>query len=256
MAQMTELKHEEKTRRRTTSTVAVLGVTLAVAATGWFAVSQLGGGRSTSPADPAPTPTAASLEAGLRVGNRLEPKLVARAPDSWEVPADERYVWMDSDGDPYGPTVQIGGPVVKVWDTYRDRPGLLSIGGCFSMMGGCFSYAEYLRSHPALDLLDERVVTVDGRQFVQLTFEVKADAPDTPGYDGVILGKFDGIDTGQAWDEVEQGTVFTETVIELAPGRVDNPTMVVKAAGADAESELTEQAAALDLVLSTMKLPD
>jgi hypothetical protein len=154
--------------------------------------------------------------------------------------ADERYVWMDSDGEPLGPSIQVGGPVLKVWDHERNAAVGIPADG----------YGQWLREHPYLTVLEDRSVVVEGRVFLQLTLMVDDDAPTAPGFDGVLLGKFDGIDKGQPWDEVAPGETFTETVIE-----VWGQTMVVKSVGATNDAEQAEQDAAQELVLSTMKLP-
>ena len=96
------------------------------------------------------------------------------------------------------------------------------------------------------------LVTVDGRSIPLVTLKVDDDAPAAPGHGGVLLGRNDGIDRGQSWDEVAPGDVFTQAVIELDDGEV----MVVKAVGAETEAEQAELDAALDLVLSTMTLPN
>jgi hypothetical protein len=107
-----------------------------------------------------------------------------------------------------------------------------------------------------LVLLDARVVTIDGRQFQQLTFRVKNDAPSRPGHDGVTLARYEGVEADQAWREVEQGSVFTDTILDLEPGTARKPTLVITAAGAETAEERLEQDAALELLLSTMRLPE
>ena len=260
MAQITELKHEDQSRRRASRTAAVLGGVIVVAGAGWLAASQLAGSEDSQPQpmsspDVVVTEPAPELSPGPVVGAELPVPLRARAPAEWTVSSDAGYVWLDADSWPYGASVQIGGPVEKVWDYDADRAVGVSLGGCFQLQA-CDSYADYLLGHPSLVLLGQREVSVDGREFDQLTFRVKDDAPSTPGYDGVILARYAGIDTGQAWSEVEQGSVFTEAVLELPPRKADHPTMVVAAVGATGAEETAEQQAGLDLVLSTMKLPN
>lgn len=245
MVQITELKHEDKSRRRTTSTMAVLGAALVVAGTGWFAVSNLRASDSVVPTEPLSTPSASAsaviLEPGSTVGANLLVPLRAKAPDSWKVFADEGYVWIDADGEPLGMSIQIGGPVLKVWDPEREAAVAVPAGG----------FANWLRSHPYLEVKGESFgTTSSGAEITVMRLGVDVDAPPVSGYDGVLLGKYGGIPEGQPWDEVARGVTLTETVIEL-----DGGTMVVKASGARTEDEQAELDAALDLVLSTMTVP-
>lgn len=245
MAQIAELRREDKTRRRTTSTMAVLGATLVVAGSGWFAASQLGGS-DTPPADPVSTPTpsasAVAVKPGLTVGTHLQPRLVAKAPKSWVVVDNAGSVLLDSNVSYYNPQILIAGPLLKVYDPDRNTGVDIPADG----------YAQWLREHPNLTVLADRMVLIDGRQYPQLTLKVDDDAPS--GYAGVLLGKFDGADVwdqvGWPWDQVLWGAVFTETVID-----VDGQIMVVKSSGARNDVEQAELEAALDLVLSTMQLP-
>lgn len=260
MAQITELRREDDTRRRTSRAAAVLGGVV-VAGAGWLAISQLGGSGGAQP-QPMSSPSvvvtepARELSPGPLVGAGLPLPLRAKAPAEWTVSSDAGYVWLDADGEPWGASVQIGGPIKKVWGYDNNRWEHFSVSGSCCQIAPYDSYADYLLGHPSLGLLERREVSIDGRQFQQLTFRVKDDAPSSPGYDGVILAKYDGIETGQAWSEVAQGSVFTETILDLAPATAANPTMVVTATGATDPDEIAEQQAALDLLLSTMRLPN
>jgi hypothetical protein len=114
------------------------------------------------------------------------------------------------------------------------------------------AYASWLRENPSLIVLDERMVVVDGHRFPQLTMQVAHDASDAidDGY-GIRLGKYADSSESGAWREFVRGTVVTQTAIEA-----DGKTMVVTAFGAVGDAEQAELQAALDMVLSTMKLPD
>jgi hypothetical protein len=241
MAQITELKHEEQTRRRTTRVVAVLGVTVLVAGAGWFAMSQLSTGSDTAPPASAPSPSisAFTLEPGPTVGTNLQPRLVAKAPDSWAVMQDADYVNLGTDA---GMFVEIDGPILQVFDPEQNAGVSIPPGG----------YASWLREHPFLEVLDDQMVVVDGQRFPQLTMKVAGDIPDDSELgSGVPLGRSFDMAESQRWPKLRKGQVITQTVIE-----VDGKTMVVSSYGALDDAEQAELDAARDLVLSTMKLPD
>jgi hypothetical protein len=111
-------------------------------------------------------------------------------------------------------------------------------------------YAKWLLDHPLLTLVSSRPVTVDGVRTRQLTFRVDRDAADAYE-DGLPLARNGGYGTRYPWEVVWPGETFTETILE-----VDGETMLVNAAGAESADERAERDAALDLVLSTMRLPD
>ena len=244
MAQMAELKHEDKTRRRT-SAVVVVGTTVAVVAVGigWF-VTQASGGQDSAPAAPMSSPSAVEpaptgdLEPGKTVGTQLSPQLVAKAPDSWAIFKDAEYVNLGGTG---GISVEIDGPLLQV--DPKDNTGAPILPD---------EYARRLRENPSLTVLDERTVVVDGHRFPQLTVQVAQDASDVIGDGlGVRLGKYADSSESGAWREFVRGAVVTQTPIE-----VGGQTMVVTASGAVGDTEQAELASALDLVLSTMRLPN
>jgi hypothetical protein len=258
MAQITELKHEDQARRKSSRTVGVLGALVVVAGVGWLGVSQLGGGGEGSP-EPMSSPSAVvtapaeETEAGPVVGVGLTPPLTANAPAGWVIESDGGYVRLDADGEAGGPSLLIGGPVREVWDpegnTIIDVPAA--------------GYVSWLLGHPSLTLVDSRSVILsdggtvfppagnDGVRARQLTFRFDRDAPGADGDSGLPLGRYAGYGTRYPWDQVWPGETFTETIID-----VGGETMLVKASGARTAAERAEQDAALDLVLSTMIVPD
>ena len=240
MTQITELKHEDKTRRRTNA-LAIAGAMLVVGAlgVGWFA-SQAGGGSDSSPAVPASTRSASALpevnlEPGQTVGTRLQPPLVAKAPDSWAVFKDDAYVNLGAED--MGPFVEIDGPLLEVFDPKQDTGVAIPPDG----------YANWLRENTWLEVLDDRMVVVDGDRFPQLTVTMAADAPDAE----FRLGRYADTSHGERWPDFNWDEVVTQTVIE-----VDGETMVVTSIGTASDPAPAELAAALELVLSTMKLPN
>ena len=245
MAQITELKHEDKAQRRT-GAFAVAGAALLVTAlgVGWF-VSQNGDEADSSPAVPLSTPSATAtslginLEPGETVGTRLNFPLVAKVPDSWTVYEDGAFVWVDVDGmESTLPHVDIDGPLSQVFDPERRTGVPIPPEG----------YANWLREHPNLDVMEDRMVTVDGDRFPQLTMMMAWDAPG----DEVALGASsdDPIRRPQ-WPDFNKGEQFTLTVIE-----VDGKTMVVTSAAQSSDAAWEELDAGHELVLSTMKLPN
>ena len=244
MAQITELKHEDRTRRRNTSALAVVGVAVLVAGAGWLTASQLRASDDPAPTDPLSTPSASTsfvrLEPGPTVGTRLEVPLVAKAPESWTVWKDGAFVWLDVDGSESTMThVAISGPVVQVFDPEQRTGVPIPPDG----------YADWLRANPTLDVIDERMVVVDGQRFPQLTIGMTDDARGAQ----FRLGRtsHDPIPS-EEWPDYNRDEVVTETVIE-----VRGKTMVVSAVGTPFDSAGEDQLdEGLALVLSTMKLPD
>lgn len=245
MAQITELKHEDKTHRRT-NTLAAVGAAALVTAlgVGWF-VSQTGGEADSSPAVPLSTPSTSAtapgvnLRPGQTVGTELKFPLVAKAPDSWTVTKDGAYVWLDVDGSVDTlPHVDIAGPLLQVFDPGQRTGVPIPTEG----------YANWLREHPSLELLDDRMVVVDGDPFPQLSMRMAYDAPG----DEVPLGtSSDKQLRRQQWPDFSKGELFTLTVIE-----VDGKTMVVSSAASASDPAWEELDAGHELLLSTMKLPD
>lgn len=241
MAQITELKHEDRTRRRNTSGLAVVGVAVLVVGAGWLTASQLRATDDPAPTDPLSTPSASAsavtLEAGATVGARLEVPLMAKAPKSWTVWKDGAYVNVGADRC----SIEIDGPLLKVFDPQRSVGISIPAGG----------YAQWLREHPSLTVVDDRMVDVDGREFPQLVLAVNDDASGAPGNGpGVALGRYADMADSDGWQSFDRGAVVTQTVIE-----VDGKTMVVTSFGALDDAEQAEQDAALDLILATMQLP-
>ena len=244
MTQITELKHEDKTRRQM-NMLAVVGALVVVGAlgVGWFA-SQAGGGSDSSPAVPASTPSAAgvTLQPGETIGTRLEIELEAKAPETWWVLKDGAYVYLDSDGVDGGMGLEIAGPVLGVFDPVREIEADVPIRG----------YAEWLRTHPSLTVLDDGAVTIDGYVYPQLVVQVAADAPEVPGYGpGVLLLRAGDMSDPKGWQFFGRGTIVTATVI--ADHYYD--TMVVTTFGAESDEAEAELDAGLALVLSTMNVP-
>lgn len=241
MAQITELKREDKTRRRNASALVAVGALALVAGTGWFAASQLGVDSGTAPPASVPSPAALapSLEPGQTVGARLQPPLVAKAPDSWTVYKNGSSVWLDVDGaDNTLPHVDIAGPLSQVFDPEQRTGVPIPPEG----------YANWLREHPSLDVIDDRMVVVDGDRFPQLTMMMSWDAPG----DEVPLGaSTDDPIRREQWPDFSKGERFTLTVIE-----VDGKTMVVTSAASASDSAWDELDVGHELVLSTMKLPN
>lgn len=245
MAQITELKHEDKTHRRT-SALAVAGAMLLVAAlgVGWF-VMQNGDEADSGPAVPLSTPSATATSLGINlkpgetVGTKLNFPLTAKAPASWTVSDDSDWVYLDVDGlDDTLPHLDITGPILKVFDP-KQRTGVpIPPEG----------YASWLREHPRLEVLDDRMVVVDGEQFPQLS--MRMDWAD-PG-DEVPLGTpIEKPVPRPQWPDFTKGERFTLTVIE-----VDGKTMVVTTAAQASDATWDELDAGHELVLSTMKLPN
>ena len=242
MAQITELKHEDKTRRRNAGALAAVGVAALVAGTGWFAASQLGADSDTAPPASVPSPSASAftLEPGQPVGTRLQPPMEAKAPASWTVWKDGAFVWIDADGTESTMThIYIGGPIVEVFDPEQKTGVPIPAEG----------YAEWLRTNPTLDVVDDRMVVVDGQRFPQLTVTMADDAPG----EQFRLGRTTGtIIIREDWPDYNRDEVVTETVIET-----QGKTMVVSAVGTPFDSAGEEQLdEGLALVLSTMKLPN
>lgn len=244
MAQITELKHEDRTRRRNTSALAVVGVAVLIAGAGWLTASQLRASDDPAPTDPLSTPSASTsfvrLEPGPTVGTRLEVPLVARAPESWTVWKDGAFVWLDADGTESTMThIEISGLVVQVFDSEQQTGVPLPSAG----------YADWLRENPTLDVIDEQTVVVDGERFPQLTVTMADDAPGKQ----FRLGRTDVNPLPrEEWPDYLRNEVVTETVIE-----VRGKTMVVSAVSDPFDSAGEDQLdEGLALVLSTMKLPD
>ena len=152
MAQITELRHEDQTRRRAKTTAVVLGATLVVAGAGWFAVTQVGGSSDSAPADPLSTPSADSvvnLEPGPTVGTRMIPSLSATAPDSWGVFKNGQYVNLGGPGVMSGTAIEIDGPLLQVSAKSNSDTSISPD-----------EYASWLREHPSLTVLDDRMVVI------------------------------------------------------------------------------------------------
>ena len=217
------------------SALAAVGAVALVAGTGWFAASQLSVGSDTAPPASVPSPSASAftLEPGPTVGTGLQPRLVAKAPESWAVYQDDDYVNLGADA---GMFIEINGPVLQVFDPEQNTGVSIPADG----------YASWLRDHPSLAVLDDRMVVVDGQRVPQLTMKV---ADDTGS--GVLLGRSADMAESARWPRFGPGAVVTQTVIE-----VDGKTMVVTSYGALNDSEQAELDAASELVLSTMKLPN
>ena len=248
VAQMTDLRGEDRTRRRTSRTLAVLAGAVVVAGAGWLAGSQLGGSDGTesqpmSPPDavvsPEPDSSSATLVPGQTVGTRLQPQLVARAPDSWTVWKDGAFVWLDADGSESTMThIEISGPVVQVFDPDQKSGVPIPPEG----------YADWLRENPTLDVIDDRMVLVDGERFPQLTVTMADDAPGKQ----FRLGRTDHDPIPrEEWPDYNRGEVVTETVIEL-----NGKTMLVSSVVDPYDPGRDELEAARELVLSTLKLPN
>jgi hypothetical protein len=246
MAQITELKRESESRRRTSRTVAVLAGTVVVAGAGWFAISQLGGSDGSDPqpmSSPdvvvtAPDSSAPTLAPGQTVGTQLQPALVAKAPDSWTVWKDGAFVWLDADGSESTMThIAISGPIVEVFDPE------LQTGVPIPPQG----YADWLRENPTLEVIDDRMVVVDGKRFPQVTVTGAA------GAEGQFrLGRTtDNPISRSQWPDYNFDEVVTETVIEIG-----GKTMVVSSVKGPYSGALNELDEARRVVLSTMQLPN
>ena len=257
MGQVTELKHEDRARRRNGAALGALIALLVVTGAVWFATSDMSGRNNTLPATPGPSPslngaqTAFTYQPGAEVGTKLNPPLVTRAPKGWDILADESSVWLGN-GVGLGPHIEVRGPLLGVYDQETGEAVTVPGSRCSPGFSGpyCSGYAAWLREHPSFDVLATRVVTIDGQQFPQLTLRLYDNAAPAAGYDGVLLGSFDDIGTGQSWDQVNAGETFTETVLVLG-----NKTMVVKATGAQTPEQQAELDAALAGVLDSMSLP-
>ena len=242
MAQLNELKHEDKTRRRATMATAIgSAVVVAAVGVGWFAIQS--DTSDSAPAIPASTPTPTTsviaLEPGPMIGAGMTPPLVARAPHSWAVWKDGAFVWVDADGSESTQThIAMSGPILEVFDPE------LRTGVPIPAEG----YAEWLRQNPTLEVLDDRMVVVDGQSFPQLTVTMAADAPGAQFRLGRTAN--DPLPR-EEWPDYNDEEVVTEAVIV-----VKGETMVVSAVGSPfdsaGEDELDE---GLALVLATMKLP-
>ena len=236
-----ELTREERARHRSAAATAVLGVLLVVAGVGWFAMTQLDGGQDSAPpaAPPTSSATEIALEPGRTVGTKMSPPMVAQAPSSWSIWGNGRSVFLEVDGsDASLEHVDIEGPIRQVYDIEQQAGVPVPPEG----------YADWLRYHPKLRVLDERVVTVDGDLFPQLTVTMARDAPG----DEVALGM--ASDTTMArpgWPDYSRGELVTITVMEI-----DGKTMVVSSAVGMSNPLRDEVAAGLDLVLSTLELPN
>ncbi|MFL6183050.1 MAG: hypothetical protein ACJ73J_12175 [Actinomycetes bacterium] len=249
MVQIRELRREDQTRRRTSRTVAVVAGTVAVAGVGWLALSQLGSdGAEPQPMSPpdvvatTPDPDASSvkLAPGQTVGTGVQPPLVAKAPESWAVWKDGAFVWLDADGSQSTMThVAISGPILEVFDPEQRTGVPIPPGG----------YAEWLRENPTLDVIDDRMVLVDGQRWPQLTIGMADDAHGAQ----FRLGRTSHNPLPrEEWPDYNRDEVVTETVIE-----VRGKTMVVSAVGTPFDSAgQDELEKGLALVLSTMKLPN
>ncbi len=255
MGQVTELIHDDKARRRNGAALGGLIAVLVIAGAAWFATTNLIGGNDALPATPSPSTgaveTTYTYQPGAKVGTKLNPALVTRAPKGWDIPADESYVWLGN-GVGLGPHIEIGGPVLRVYDQDAGAGVQVPASRCSPGVSGpyCSGYAAWLREHPSLTVLATQVVTIGGQEFQQLTLRVNDNAAPAPGYDGVPLGSFDETGAGQTWDQVNPGETFTETVLVLG-----DKTMVVKASGAQTPEQQAELDAALAGVLDSMTLP-
>ncbi|HEX5017769.1 MAG TPA: hypothetical protein VFX15_09305 [Actinomycetes bacterium] len=221
--------------------MAAVATTLAVAAVGigWFFVQQ-GGDADSSPAVPASTPTAAAIELvpGETVGSHLTPSLVATAPKQWAVANDGAYVNLGSDD---GMFIEIDGPLLQVFDPKTSSGTDIPPDG----------FANWLRDHPWLTVLDDREVLIDGERFPQLTVKVVKGFYKPELGSVVSLGRSADMAESGRWPQIAEGRVLTQTVLE-----VDGETMVVSAYGAEDDEQRAELDAAQHMVLSTMELPD
>jgi hypothetical protein len=239
-------------RRAGAGVAAVAAVVLGVAL---VQATQFGGSPSPQPAhDPSPSPSpslSSSLDPGAAVGSKLRPPLAARAPQSWDVMADDEHMtWLVSDqGAVEVPktgccdvlrwegeqAIYFVGPIVDLIDPQSGAAVSLPADG----------YAAWLREHPLLTVVDETTVTIDGQQFPQLTIVANDDSG------SVYLDNQGGNEETPLYSELPDQAVLIETVIEM-----DGRTMVVRAVSSKAPDQRNELSAALNLVLSTMDLPN
>lgn len=236
MAQMTELRREDKTRRRNSSALAAVGVTVLITGAGWFAMTQMGDDPDSAP--PASTVTTPSpdgdLDVGLSVGSHMNPPIDAHAPKSWVVDADLEPVVRLTRG---SMTIEIQGPMVGLI-----RP--TNRGGANYPPIGPAGYAHWLRSNGAgVEVLEDQMVTVDGEQVPQLRVIVL----ESPWFLGEVPGMGD---TDALWQTFNEADEVTITVIE-----VHGKPIVVASFGAETDADRAELQAATEFVLSTMKLP-
>ena len=146
MAQITELRHEDKTRRRTTSTLAV------ARRDRWWWPGPDGSRRRSwaarptrSPADPLSTPSASDLRG--RLSSPARPWAPGCSSRSWPRPRvldglskDGAFVWLDVDGRTYTmPQIQIDGPA---------RAGVRPGAAAPVFPSRPSGYANWLREHP------------------------------------------------------------------------------------------------------------
>ena len=156
----------------------------------------------------------------------------AKAPDSWEVSVDAGPRVRMTRG---SMAIEIQGPIIgriTIDGRYFNYPPVPAEG-----------YAYWLRDwSPAV--LEDRTITVDGKQVPQITREIQEDR--------WMLGEVAGMagsDFGP-WPILHEGDVVTVTVIE-----VKGKTMLVASYGAENDTERAHLQAATELVLSTLKLP-
>ncbi len=260
MGQVTELKREDKARRRNGAALGGLAALLVIVGAAWFTAANVGGGSDALPATPGPSTNTNAIETpytyqpGQAVGTRLNPPLVTRAPKGWDIPTDESYVWLGQ-GVGLGPHIEIGGPLLAVYDQETGKGMAVPSAGCIGpVRPSCSGYADWLRANPSLTVLADREVSIDGQNFPQLTVRVNDDATLVSGSGGVLLGKYDdGSATGPSWERALPGETFSETIIRV--GKHGDTYMVVKASGAKSPEQQAELEAALAGVLDSMKLP-
>lgn len=237
MAQITELRHEEHTRRRSKTVAAVVGTVVVVASAGWLVGWQSSGDPGSAP--PASTPTTSppngEFQAGQPIGSHMNPPMEAKAPKSWAVDEDVAPWVRVTRG---SLTVEIQGPMNGLITTVNGDccyyPGFKNDG-----------YANWLRTWGAgVDVLEDGMVAVEGEQVAQLTLRVR----ESPWFLGEVRGM---AEVEGPWTELHKGDVVTITVLE-----VDGETMLVASHGAETGVEARELRSAHEFVLSTLELPD
>jgi len=263
LTQLSELKQEHTSRRRTSVVAGTLGAAAVLGVGAWFGASIVGLGTDPAPAGPIDTPTDGVFESddpqpGAEVGSGLPVNLTATVPEGWEVAADSTYVELVNDGMPHL-AIRIGGPIESVWDFEGDKAVDLPPSVCDNYPERCPSYADWLRTHKALTLLDDGMVHVDGLEIPQLQLRVNDNAPvverrsnGSNRTEGLRLAGY--VDAGPgwpAWPLYERGQIFTVTIIEL-----NGQTYVVEALGAEDDVwQMAQLDVALDLVVDTMEVP-
>ena len=194
----------------------------------------------------------------VQVGSQLQADITASVPEGWSVGADSGYVQLVNDSAP-GLAIRIGGPIVSVWDSEAGKGVDLPPNVCSNYPERCPSYADWLRTHRALSLLDDGMVPIDGLEIPQLQLRVNDNAPvvNRPNNglyetDGLRLAGYVGAGSGWPdWPVYSRGQIFTVTIIELK-----GQTYVVEALGADDDVwQLAQLDVALDVVLDTMEVP-